>query len=231
MRPEEVVLLEGKIADSADHEQAETHGEQQTEIAGCRNAPFRQLAAQEEVTDQRTGRGGDRQAHEETFTCRGGHDVEARETQSPTACVDEGAGHTEAAKGLQAHFPGKDGRGYAEGNEVGQGVELDAESARRVRQAGDFAVKAVHERGYQKSQARVIEASLNGPDDGQKAEKHARHGEHVRQNVDGTPVLQPHPYLSVEAEALSASFFGRAVRALRADNILLAFLIHFVLPQ
>ncbi len=78
-------------------------------------------------------------------------------------------------------------RGDAEGHHVRQRVILQAEAARRARQARHRPVQGVEHRRHQDQVARLVELGLGRCDDREHRAEQAGAGEQVRQEVDGLP--------------------------------------------
>ena len=110
----------------------------------------------------------------------------------------------------------QDCRGDAEGDDVRQAVELDAEDALSLGEAGDAAVEAIEEHREKDRQRRLVELSGGGfrsaEGDGVKAAKDGRQREQVWENEQQSADLHRGPRLDFTVNSGSWSRQSIAVR-------------------
>ncbi|MGC4118944.1 MAG: hypothetical protein QM765_31130 [Myxococcales bacterium] len=115
---------------------------------------------------------------------RGG-DVEARQPQHAAQRVEDGDGQPGDPQVLERARVDEEGGRDAEGDGVGERVELHAELAGRVEHPRDPAVEHVAQRGREEQVAGVLEPALRGGDDPQEAEHDVRQRDRIGDEMFG----------------------------------------------
>ena len=138
----QVEILEAAEPDRADHE----HGRHEHDGERGQGLPVIVQAGRKRVRRGRGNRGSrrTRHAHEVSFVGRRARlDVEARESNRGPRDVEKAGRPAEPSERRQAPREHQNGRGHAEGNDVGQRIELDAERAGGAGQPRDAPVQHV----------------------------------------------------------------------------------------
>ena len=176
-------LLETAVAHRADHQEGEQVGQQHEEDA--RGLASAGVHVVEEEDGDGEGPPGHRDGHagEPALLGRGRLHVEARQAQRAARDEKKGRDPADAREGLELPDVDQQRRGDAEGDEVGERVELHAEAARGAGHPRDLAVEAVHEGGDDDRHRRVLELQVHGRDDRVEAGEEVAGGQQVREDV------------------------------------------------
>ena len=150
---------------------------------------------------------GSGQPHKEVLPGRGDflveHDVEPGQPEGPAEGVEEGKRPEEVGEGPDESVGGRpevqeEGRGDAEADEVGKGIEFGAQARGRAQQAGQPAVDPVEEAGDQDEDGRPRPLPGAGEPDGGDAAGGGHAGGQVRHEV-------------AEGEGMAGGVFAAAV--------------------
>ena len=110
--------------------------------------------------------------------------VEQRQTQGGAGAVDKGDGITDFAKLPKLPFVDNQGRRYAEADHIGKAVELFAERALAVGQAGNASVHTVEQHGKENCNRRCFITSVHGLGNGEERAKQRGDGKGIGQQVN-----------------------------------------------
>ena len=198
----EAEVLHRAEADARDHEPAEhrDHHADQHVVGGLVDAD--DVEAHHERDDD--GRGhGDRQAEHVlagllvlvVVLLAQADDVEAGQTEGAAGDEQERDEQAGLAEALEAPAVDDKRRGDAEGDDVGEAVEVEAELALGLGEAGDAAIGGVEEQADEDRQRGLVERvavaalGVEAGRDGDRIEaaEHPREGEEVRQEEVGLP--------------------------------------------
>src|SRR5439155_7424821 len=132
-------------------------------------------------------RGGDGQAHEVAAVADVALDVEPGQPQRAAGHEEEGGQPAHPGYGAEGPGVGEQGGGHAEGDDVGQAVQLPAELARGSRHARDPAVEHVEDDGPRDERRRLAVLAVEGLDDRPEAQEEVAGREQAGQDGRAPP--------------------------------------------
>lgn len=196
--------LEAWVGEAAEHHEAEEEHEEGEDVFPRADftVVFVNLEEEEGNGGDEAGGGGDGEAAEflEGFGFGvGGEDVEAGEAEGTAGEVNEGDEPADAVGEFsEDDFEDEEGGGDAEGDDVGEGIELAAEGAFLAAEPGEAAIEHIAEEGTddEEEAAFVVEppalggglaldGALEDAEDGHETAEEVACGHEVRQEEDG----------------------------------------------
>src|SRR5579871_3242164 len=180
----ELNLLEREVADLAHHEAGDRVDHEQHREVLARVALAAEVVEEEHGRRDDQRRGGNGQPDEVALLGRGGLDVEAREPQRAARDVEGSREPSPPSPWPQRPGVDQDAGRHPEGDQIREGIVLDAEGAARVGEPRDAAVEHVARPGAPDGEGGDPVLVVQRRDDRVEAREQTGGGDQVRDEID-----------------------------------------------